>query len=126
MIRSNRQQNVMAKTKGTYVSVSPLFFYEQIGILFVFERRQNMQIKKDYTREQIVRVAKRVFLRKGFAKASMRDVTNGGIYNRLSADYALNDQLHATLGYDFFHADRGSFTVYDNNSEVFLKLKYSF
>lgn len=54
------------------------------------------------------------------------DVTNGGIYNRLSADYALNDQLHATLGYDFFHADRGSFTVYDNNSEVFVKLKYSF
>ena len=47
-------------------------------------------------------------------------------YNRLSADYALNDQLYATLGYDFFHADRGSFTVYDNNSEVFLKLKYSF
>jgi len=54
------------------------------------------------------------------------DVTNGGIYNRLSADYALNDQLHATLGYDFFHADRGSFTVYDHNSELFLKLKYSF
>ena len=44
----------------------------------------------------------------------------------LSADYALNDQLHATLGYDFFHADRGMFTVYDRNSEVFLKLKYSF
>ena len=54
------------------------------------------------------------------------DVTHGGIYNRLSADYALNDQLHATLGYDFFHADRGMFTVYDRNSEVFLKLKYSF
>lgn len=54
------------------------------------------------------------------------DVTNGGIYNRLSADYALNDQLHVTLGYDFFHADRGSFTVYDHNSEIFLKLKYSF
>ena len=54
------------------------------------------------------------------------DVTNGGIYNRLSADYALNDQLHAILGYDFFHADRGSFAVYDKNSEVFVKLKYSF
>jgi len=54
------------------------------------------------------------------------DVTNGGIYDRLSADYALNDQLHATLGYDFFHADRGTFTVYDHNSELFLKLKYSF
>lgn len=54
------------------------------------------------------------------------DVTNGGVYNRLSADYAINDQLHATLGYDFFHADRGTFTVYDHNSEVFVKLKYSF
>ena len=54
------------------------------------------------------------------------DVTNGGIYNRLSADYAINDQLHATLGYDFFQADRGSFTVYDKNSEVFVKMKYSF
>ena len=54
------------------------------------------------------------------------DVTNGGIYNRLSADYALNDQLHAILGYDFFHGDRGSFAVYDKNSEVFVKLKYSF
>lgn len=54
------------------------------------------------------------------------DVTNGGIYNRLSADYALNDQLHATVGYDYFHADRGMFTYYDKNSELFLKLKYSF
>ena len=54
------------------------------------------------------------------------DVTNGGVYNRLSADYAINDQLHATLGYDFFHADRGTFTIYDKNSEVFVKLKYSF
>lgn len=54
------------------------------------------------------------------------DVTNGGVYNRLSADYALNDQLHAIIGYDFFHADRGMFTVYNKNSEVFLKFKYSF
>lgn len=54
------------------------------------------------------------------------DVTNGGVYNRLSADYAINDQLHATIGYDFFHADRGMFTVYKKNSELFFKLKYSF
>jgi len=54
------------------------------------------------------------------------DVTNGGVYNRLSADYAFNDQLHAILGYDFFHADRGTFVVYGRNSEVFVKLKYSF
>ena len=33
-----------------------------------------MQIKKDYTREQIVEIAKRVFLRNGYAKTSMRDI----------------------------------------------------
>lgn len=54
------------------------------------------------------------------------DVTNGGVYNRLSADYAINDQLHATIGYDYFHADRGMFTIYKKNSELFFKLKYSF
>ena len=54
------------------------------------------------------------------------DVTNGGVYNRLSADYALNDQLHAIIGYDLFQADRGTFAVYDRNSELFVKLKYSF
>ena len=54
------------------------------------------------------------------------DVTNGGVFNRLSADYALNDQLHAILGYDYFHADSGMFTVYKKNSELFVKLKYSF
>jgi hypothetical protein len=54
------------------------------------------------------------------------DVTNGGVYNRLSADYAINDQLHATIGYDYFHADCGMFTIYKKNSELFFKLKYSF
>lgn len=54
------------------------------------------------------------------------DVTNGGIYNRLSADYAINDQLHTLLGYDWFHGDKGSFAIYRRNSEVWVKLKYSF
>ncbi len=54
------------------------------------------------------------------------DVTNGGVFNRLSADYALNDQLHAILGYDLFHADSGMFAVYKKNSEFWIKLKYSF
>jgi AcrR family transcriptional regulator len=36
-----------------------------------------MQIKKEYTREQIVTVAKGVFLKKGFAKTSMRDIAKG-------------------------------------------------
>ena len=54
------------------------------------------------------------------------DVTNGGIFNRLSADYALNDQKHAVIGYDYFHADGGMFAIYNKNSELFFKLKYSF
>ena len=54
------------------------------------------------------------------------DVANGGIYNRLSADYALTDQIHVFAGYDFFHADKGQFAMYDHNSEVWVKLKYSF
>lgn len=54
------------------------------------------------------------------------DVTNGGIYNRLSTEYAITDQIHAFLGYDLFHADKGQFAMYDKNSEVWLKLKYSF
>ena len=36
-----------------------------------------MQIKKDYTREQIVEIAKRVFLKNGYAKTSMRDIAKG-------------------------------------------------
>ena len=54
------------------------------------------------------------------------DVTNGGIYNRLAADYAITDQIHALIGYDFFHADAGIFAMYSKNSEIWLKLKYSF
>ena len=54
------------------------------------------------------------------------DLTDGGIYNRLSADYALNDQMHLMLGYDLFHADKGMFRMYAHNSEYWLKLKYNF
>jgi len=36
-----------------------------------------MQIKKDYTHEQIVEIAKQVFLKNGYAKTSMRDIAKG-------------------------------------------------
>lgn len=54
------------------------------------------------------------------------DVSNGGVFNRLSASYALNDQIELTAGYDFFHADKGKFAMYKQNSEVWVKAKYSF
>jgi AcrR family transcriptional regulator len=36
-----------------------------------------MQIKKDYTHEQIVVVARGIFSKKGYAKTSMRDIAPG-------------------------------------------------
>lgn len=54
------------------------------------------------------------------------DVTCGGIYNRLSADYAVTDQLHCIVGYDLFSADKGMFAMYADNSEVWLRVKYNF
>lgn len=54
------------------------------------------------------------------------DITCGGIYNRLSADYAITDQLHCIIGYDLFSADKGMFAMYGNNSEVWLRVKYNF
>ena len=54
------------------------------------------------------------------------DVSNGGVFNRFPASYALNDQIELTTGYDFFHADKGKFAMYKQNSEVWVKAKYSF
>jgi len=54
------------------------------------------------------------------------DVHDGGVFNRLSADWAASDQIHALLGYDFFYAEKGMFARYAHNDEVWIKLKYNF
>ncbi len=54
------------------------------------------------------------------------DVAQGDIYNRLSADYSLNDQIHLILGYDLFSGCNGMFAIYKNNSELWIKAKYNF
>lgn len=54
------------------------------------------------------------------------DVVDGGIYDRTTFDYAVNDMLHIALGFDYFNADKGMFKMYDKNSEVFMKIKVSF
>ncbi|KXB43280.1 hypothetical protein HMPREF1870_01264 [Bacteroidales bacterium KA00344] len=54
------------------------------------------------------------------------DVADGGIFNRFSASYSLNDQIELTAGYDYFHADKGKFQMYAKNSEAWVKMKYSF
>ena len=54
------------------------------------------------------------------------DVSEGGVFDRTSADYALSDQIHLLIGYDVLYADRGQFYPYRHNSEAWIKAKYSF
>ncbi|PID68975.1 MAG: hypothetical protein CR968_00400 [Flavobacteriia bacterium] len=54
------------------------------------------------------------------------DLQNEGFFSRFSADYALSDQIHVLGGYDHFEGDQGMFGFYKNNSEVWIKAKYSF
>ena len=74
-----------------------------------------------------VRVSKELF-RNTLALSSFAyiDVSHGGVFNRLSCKYDLNDQVSLTAGYDYFHADAGMFAMYSRNSEVWVKLKYGF
>ena len=74
-----------------------------------------------------VRVSKELF-RNTLALSSFAyiDVSHGGVFNRLSCKYDLNDQISLTAGYDCFHADAGMFAMYSRNSEVWVKLKYGF
>lgn len=75
-----------------------------------------MQVKKDYTHNLIVTVTRQVFL-----KILHYVIDDVGDCNELMAT-----QVHVMLGYDYFHATRGLFSVYRKNSETWFKLKYSF
>lgn len=50
----------------------------------------------------------------------------GAFFIRFNADYLLTDQITLTAGYDWFNADKGTFAMYKDNSEVFVKAKFSF
>ena len=54
------------------------------------------------------------------------DLTNGGFFNRTGTDYSLTDQIHLMAGYDWFHGEKGNFGMYHNNSEYWVKAKFSF
>ena len=62
-----------------------------------------MQFKKDYTYNNIVEVAKKIFLRDGFAKTSMRDIAKGAgigvsnIYNYFESKDELFKHIVAPL-----------------------------
>ncbi len=54
------------------------------------------------------------------------DVINKASFTRFSADYALTDQIHVMGGFDWFQGDKGMFSYYKDNSEYWVKAKYSF
>lgn len=49
-----------------------------------------------------------------------------GFYNRFSLDYALTDRFHASAGLDLFTGEKGVFAAYEENDQLWIKLKYSF
>lgn len=69
-----------------------------------------MQVKKDYTREQIVEFAKRVFLKNGYAKTSMRDIAKGvgigvsNIYNYFKSKDELRKRSGLIMPKDSRHS----------------------
>lgn len=54
------------------------------------------------------------------------DLNENEIYTRPKADYALTDAWHLMTGADIFCGDDGRFGAYRNNSQVWVKIKYSF
>jgi hypothetical protein len=54
------------------------------------------------------------------------DLNENEIYTRPKADYALTDALHLMTGADIFCGDYGDYGKYRNNSQVWVKVKYSF
>ncbi len=54
------------------------------------------------------------------------DLNYSSFFCRSSVDYALSDQIHLMVGYDWFSGDNGMFAPYKNNSEYWFKAKYSF
>jgi len=53
-------------------------------------------------------------------------MNNWELFNRSSADYSLTDGLHLEAGIDLFLGDEGVFGQYKDNTEVWVKAKYSF
>ncbi|WP_373728889.1 hypothetical protein [Bacteroides heparinolyticus] len=49
-----------------------------------------------------------------------------GRFGRFSADYALNDLVRLSAGFAWFGGDEGVLGLYERNSEVWVKAKYSF
>lgn len=54
------------------------------------------------------------------------DLNHKGWFSHFAADYALNDHIRLSAGYDWFGGDKGIFGLYKHNSEIWARAKYNF
>ncbi len=54
------------------------------------------------------------------------DMINKAFFTRFSSDFSLTDQIHLMAGYDWFYGNKGMFSYYKDNSEFWVKAKFSF
>lgn len=53
-------------------------------------------------------------------------IDDAEIFGRLKAEYEITDGLHLSAGADVFVGDDGQYGVYEDNSQIWVKVKYSF
>ncbi len=54
------------------------------------------------------------------------DIKYENFFSRIYGEYSLTDQIHLLAGYDWFYGDKGMFVYYKDNSEYWIKAKFSF
>ena len=84
-------------------------------------------LNPEHTLISTLAVSKKLF-RSNLKLASFAylELKEGSFFSRTSADYALSDNIHVSTGVDWFHGDSGTFGHYKENSQVWVKAKYSF
>lgn len=84
-------------------------------------------MQEKYSRMSTICITKKLF-RSTFTLStfSYLDISNESHFNRSYIDYALSDNIHVFIGYDYLGGDSGMFGMYKNNSEYWFKAKYSF
>jgi hypothetical protein len=53
-------------------------------------------------------------------------IDENGLFDRIKAEYEVSDALRLSVGADIFCGDDGQFGAYQDNSQVWIKAKYSF
>jgi len=106
---------------GNDWTVMAQYFHKQIGD---YETAMASDENTSYSTLSLSKKILRSTL--GLSAYAYIDMFNEASFTRLSADYSLTDQIHFMAGYDWFYGDKGMFSYYKDNSEAWVKAKFSF